>query len=178
MPSSDLAELAPVVAFVGGTSDVGEFPARNAALPLALSIAGAGNRDARVDFAEFNSDWSFASSLESLPSAAAVGSWVVVVAEVVVDASWPTGKEGGATTLTACIAVADPAPIPIAAANLIKPVLVSKFNLQLRCIHSPRPKFVWDYAGIRIFLAMSPLARWMDHNSCPWSSQVEAALNS
>ncbi len=75
-----------------------------------------------------------------------------MVEEVVVGASWLTGNDGGVTTVTACIAVADPAPMPIAAANLIKPVLVSNFNLLVCCVQFPRPKCQLDYAGIRIFL--------------------------
>ncbi len=56
-------------------------------------------------------------------------SCVVVVEEVVVGTTWLVGRDGGADNVTACIAVADPAPIPTAAANFIKLALDSNFNL-------------------------------------------------
>jgi hypothetical protein len=61
------------------------------------------------------------------------------VEEVVVGATWLVGSDGGAVTVTACMAVADPAPMPIAAANLIKLALDINFILLNRYVQYPRP---------------------------------------
>lgn len=65
-PSSDFAELAPVVALVGGIElVVVGFPERKAALLFAFATAAGETLLARVDLAEFSSCCNFAASFES-----------------------------------------------------------------------------------------------------------------